>query len=277
MRFVRFAVLVFSATAAFAAPVFAAGVNVAPTRVVLDARARTSSLTLFNADPSAEVTYRIELIDQFMGADGAVRPLAEGAAVPAGWRSARAFLQISPSQVRLGPGRSQTIRIAARPPEGLEPAEYRAHLSISALPPITAPVSPTSSRQLSVSVQSIFAVSVPVIVRLGATPSAPVLEGGVLQDKGAGGGPAFVFDLKRTGASSVFGDVVVSYAPPDGRAEDIGAITRIAAYPEVRVRQVAVPVRAPRGGFQSGGRNLARMYADRSDPKPLAEPAYTAP
>jgi hypothetical protein len=128
-----------------------------------------------------------------------------------------------------------------------------------------------------VSVQSIFAVSVPVIVRLGSTPSTPVLEGGALQAKGAGGGPAFVFDLKRTGTSSVFGDVVVAYTPPGGQTEEIGAITRVAAYPEVATRKVSAPVRLPRGGFQSGGRIVARMYADRNEAAPLADLTYVAP
>ena len=51
----------------------------------------------------------------------------------------------APRRVTLAPHEPQSIRIAARPPQGLPDGEYRVHLLFRAIPPAT-PVVPASAR-----------------------------------------------------------------------------------------------------------------------------------
>lgn len=242
----------------------AAAVNIAPTRAVLDARSASAAFTLFNDDPVEAVTYRISLVDRVMTEDGSVRELAEGAPMPAGLKSAMPYLRISPAQVRLGPKQSQVIRVAFRPPADLARGEYRAHLMVVALPKPPQVGGEAPQTGLSINLLSAYAATVPVIVRVGGASAAPSLDGLRFVPGAGARGPALSFDLARHGDASVAGDIVVYYqAPGGGKPVEVGQIRKIATYTEIPSRRVLIALKKPPGGdFTSGGRFVARMYAD---------------
>lgn len=257
----------------------AGGVNIAPTRAVLAERQQAAAFTIYNDDPMQTVTYRVALSDRVMAPDGSVRPLAEGETPPPGWRSARPYLRFSPAQVALAPGASQTIRVAWRPPADISPGEYRTHLTVSALPPPSPAADDGAGRGVTVRLNAVQAVAVPVIVRVGAVAATATLDHARFTPASAGRAPSLTLELTRHGDASVSGDIAVVYTPPGGgRPEMVGQIRKVATYTELSARPVTIAVEPPREGFAPGGRLVARLYADIDQRgAPLAEAETPTP
>lgn len=115
-----------------AGPVAAQGVVVAPHAVYMDHRTRSGSITLYNPNTEpAEVT-----ISSFFGypvtdSVGAFM-LAQPDSVDAGMPAATAWIDAFPKRVTIPPLQRQTIRLLARPPQGLADGEYWSRIMISA-------------------------------------------------------------------------------------------------------------------------------------------------
>ena len=110
----------------------AQGVIVAPHAVYMDARTRSASVTLYNPGTEpAEVTissfYGYPVTDslgQFM--------LAQPDSVLPSMPSAASWIEAFPRRMTIPPLQRQTIRLLARPPQGLADGEYWSRLIISA-------------------------------------------------------------------------------------------------------------------------------------------------
>src|SRR5687767_3563561 len=110
------AAIVAGAAIAFAAPV-EAGVGdllVAPTRIVLDGRA--GSEIILNNIGEEPATYRISVEFRRMLPDGRLEDVKEPNATD---KVAQDMIMYNPRRVTLAPNQPQSIRIAARAPEGL--------------------------------------------------------------------------------------------------------------------------------------------------------------
>ena len=110
----------------------AQGVIVAPHAVYLDHRTRSASITLYNpgSDP-AEVT-----ISSFFG-----YPVTDSVghfmlqtpdSVDGSMPSATAWIEAFPRRMTIPPLQRQTVRLLARPPQGLADGEYWSRVMISA-------------------------------------------------------------------------------------------------------------------------------------------------
>ena len=167
--------LVSIATAVLFAPaaVEAQTLSFRPQRIVIDGRTSTASLTLSNGGKS-EASYRIELVDVIYNADGSV---TQSQTTPAGHPSAKNLIRFSPSQVRLGPGQQQAVRILVRPPEGLAAGEYRVHAVLHQLPDVSnVKVSAAPKGQVTGVLGIEQAVAIPVIVRRGQTSATGTIS-----------------------------------------------------------------------------------------------------
>lgn len=222
---------------AAAAPVQAAGdLLVAPTRVVLDGSRGTE--VVLNNIGSEPATYRISLEIKRMTALGGLDEIAEADA-NAAEKAALEMISFSPRRVTLPPNQPQVIRVGVRVPEGTAPGEYRAHMLFRAVPDAAAPADPAkpASSGVSIALTPIYGITIPVIVRVGDLGAeASIGEARVVDTVD---GPAFAFDLARTGNRSVYGDVEVTRP---GVAEPLLLARGIAVYPEVGQRQVQLRV-----------------------------------
>ncbi len=239
LRFFKgFGLLSAAVFATAAVPAQAAGdLLVAPTRVVLDgSRGTEVVLNNIGAEPA---TYRISLEIKRMTSAGGLDEIAEENASPAE-KAALDMIAFSPRRVTLPPNQPQVIRVGVRIPEGTAPGEYRAHMLFRAVPD-AAPAVPGAAKSgtggVSIALTPIYGITIPVIVRVGDL-GADATIGAAWVDATADG-PAFNFDLARTGNRSVYGDIEVTRP---GLAEPLLVARGIAVYPEVGTRQVSLRV-----------------------------------
>ena len=239
LRFLKaFGLLSAAALGAAASPALASGdLLVAPTRIILDG-SRGTEVVLSNIG-SAPATYRISLEIKRMTAAGGLDEIAEENATPAE-RAALDMIVFSPRRVTLPPNQPQVVRVGVRVPEGLPPGEYRAHMLFRAVPDVVPAVGAEAKPEgagVSIALTPIYGITIPVIVRVGDLGAEAVI-GDAWVSEGADG-PAFNFDLSRTGSRSVYGDIEVTRP---GVAEPLLVARGIAVYPEVGARKVSLRV-----------------------------------
>ena len=227
-----------AALGAAAAPAHAAGdLLVAPTRVILDGSRGTE--VVLNNIGSEPATYRISLEIKRMTAVGGLDEIAEENITPAE-RAALDMIVFSPRRVTLPPNQPQVVRVGVRVPEGTPAGEYRAHMLFRAVPDAVATnaaEAKPASTGVSIALTPIYGITIPVIVRVGDL-GAEAAIGDAWVSEGAEG-PAFNFDLSRTGGRSVYGDIEVTRP---GVAEPLLVARGIAVYPEVAARTVTLRV-----------------------------------
>jgi hypothetical protein len=207
---------------------------VAPTRIVLDGR-RGTEIVLNNVGDEP-ATYRISVEFRRMTPDGQLVDVTEPTAED---KAAADMIVYAPRRVTLAPHEPQSIRIAARPPQGLADGEYRVHLLFRAIPPATPVASPAGEQPKGLHLQliPIYGVTIPVIVRLGNLQVTAGISNVELEKKD--GKPAIGLDLARNGTRSTFGEVRVL---KQGVKEPIAIQKAVAVYTELNSRHVAIPV-----------------------------------
>lgn len=235
-----------------------------PTRIVLEKNQRAQQLEVIN-NSNEPATYTIALVNRRMGVNG---EFADAESPAAGEQFADAMLRYSPRRVTLAPGDSQVVRIMVRKPTGLAAGEYRSHLLFVKLPD---PVGRNSietpdeaARGIAVTLTALVGVSIPVIVREGAT-SVSVSLANLAVTASAAGHLVLSMDLQRSGNQSAYGDLVVSFAPAGrGAAQEIGRAGGLAVYTPNALRQVRLPLTLPAGLRLANGA-LRVSYQERPE------------
>lgn len=226
-----------AAIAASAAAPANAGVGdllVAPTRIILDGR-RGTEIVLNNVGDEP-ATYRISVEFRRMTPDGNLVDVTDPTPQE---KAAADMIVYAPRRVTLAPHEPQSIRIAARPPQGLPDGEYRVHLLFRAVPAPT-PVAPTDGapvKGLHLQLIPIYGVTIPVIVRLGNLQATAGISNVELEKKD--GKEEIGLDLNRSGGRSTFGEVLVL---KPGVKDPIAIQKAVAVYTELGKRHVTIPV-----------------------------------
>jgi P pilus assembly chaperone PapD len=254
-----------AATLTVSAPA-AAGVGdllVAPTRIVLDG-GRGTEIVLNNIG-DAPATYRVSVEFRRMTVDGNLEDVASPTPQD---EQAADMIVYAPRRVTLAPHEPQSIRIAARPPQGLPDGEYRVHLLFRAIPdpkPVTASAD-QDAKGLSLQLTPIYGVTIPVIVRLGNLQVKAGISNVQLDKKD--GKPVIDLDLTRSGSRSTFGEVVVL---KPGVKDPIAVQKGVAVYTELGTRHVTVPVDASYAGAIAGPVTVQYIENYRDGNETIAE------
>jgi P pilus assembly chaperone PapD len=218
---------------------------VAPTRIVLDGR-KGAEVVLNNIGEEPAV-YRVSVEFRRMEKDGSLDDVTEPTAAD---KVAEDMIVYAPRRVTLAPHEPQSIRINARPPQGLPDGEYRVHLLFRAIPP----ANPVAKQQgdadkgLRFQLTPVYGVTIPVIVRLGNLQATAGIAN-VERSTGKDGKPVVSVDLSRSGTRSTFGEVRVLKA---GFKEPVALQKAIAVYTEINSRHVDVPLNPDFKGDLSG-------------------------
>jgi P pilus assembly chaperone PapD len=237
--FKKFVPAALAATLACAAATPAsAGVGdllVAPTRIVLNGQKSTE--IILNNIGEEPATYRVSVEFRRMTPDGNLVDVTDPTPQE---KQAEDMIVYAPRRVTLAPHDPQSIRIAARPPQGLPDGEYRVHLLFRAIPPST-PVdqnaAAASAKGLQLQLIPVYGVTIPVIVRLGNLEATAGISN--VEVEKTGGKPAIGLDLSRSGSRSTFGEVLVL---KPGVKDPIAMLKSVAVYTELGRRHVTVPV-----------------------------------
>lgn len=234
-------------------------ITVTPTRIVLEGRQRSGTITLANTG-AKKATYRISVVNMRMTENGGFQEIQEGKALP-GENFAEGLFRYAPRQVTLEPGQAQTIRIATRKPAGLLPGEYRSHLLIRAIPDSSAgqSIERKPGDGIEVSLAVIAGVALPVIVRHGEVSAETSLSDFTYNPApaaGSDGNASLAFRINRSGNASVYGDLAATYfAPQSDEGLLIGEINQLAVYIPNTHRLVKMLLVQPEGiTLESGGR-----------------------
>ncbi|MEO8634407.1 MAG: hypothetical protein ABI587_03920 [Gemmatimonadales bacterium] len=152
--------------AGFARAVAAQGVIVAPHAIFLDHRTRSASITLYNpgADP-VEVsisTFFAYPVTDSVGHFMLFTPDSIGSATP----SATDWIEAFPRRMTIAPLQRQTIRLLARPPQGLVDGEYWSRIMITAQGGAL-PVSGADSSDIEIGLSLEVRTIIPLIYRKG--------------------------------------------------------------------------------------------------------------
>ena len=206
---------------------------VAPTRLVLDGR--KGAEIILNNIGEEPATYRLSVEFRRMTPDGGLVDVATPSAED---ETARDMIVYAPRRITLAPRQPQSIRIAARPPQGLPDGEYRVHLLFRAIPPATPAASAEAApKGIRFALIPVYGVTIPVIVRLGNLEAKAGIANVRLDTRD--GKKVVALDLSRSGARSTFGEVRVL---KPGVKNPIALQKAVAVYKEVDSRSVAVPV-----------------------------------
>jgi hypothetical protein len=217
---------------------------VAPTRLVLDGR-KGAEIVLNNVGDEP-ATYRISVEFRRMTPEGNLVEVTDPTPQE---KAAADMIVYAPRRVTLAPHEPQSIRIAARPPQGLPDGEYRVHMLFRAVPAATPVAAPTGDQVKGLHLQliPIYGVTIPVIVRLGSLQVTAGISNVELEKKD--GKPEIGLDLTRNGSRSTFGEVLVLKA---GVKDPIAIQKAVAVYTDVGTRRVTIPVDENYKGAISG-------------------------
>lgn len=233
-----------------------------PVRVVFERNQRAAQLDLIN-NGSETTTYRISLANRRMSETGefsnADTPLP-------GEQFVGDMLRYSPRQVVLEPGAAQTVRLLLRKPAGLAPGEYRSHLVFERLPDVSAPKprAKAPDNGVRIELKALIGVSIPVIVRHGATAASVALSNLELQKPTPGQPAVLSFAIQRSGTRSVYGDIIVGFTPDGGREYEVGGAKGVAVYTPNPLRRVRLALTPPPGSALARG-TLRVAYRQRPE------------
>jgi fimbrial chaperone protein len=212
-----------------------ANLMISPTRVVFEDRERNQVVNIINNSDQTK-TYRIEIVNNIQTPDGSYKK-AENLAETVLSHSADRMIRFSPKQVTLQAGQSQQVKLTLNKPENLQTGEYRTHLSFVELP--SAERLEQQKNQASFKLFMLVGFSIPIQVRHNNLTVTSRIENIRIQPTDIEQTPwAIVFDITRTGNSSAFGRIVLSWRPNNNSAyQQIREINNIAVYRELDKRE----------------------------------------
>lgn len=234
---------------------------------------RSAEIALINGGRERSA-YRISFVTMGMDTDGR---LFEKTRAP-GELTAEDLIRYSPRQVVLEPGTTQTVRIQVRMREGLPPGEYLSHMMFRAVPmPEQAQANPDpGDKSLSVSLKAVYGISIPIIIRHGATQVDVRIAGLELAPPSHKDSPPAVrFRLDRSGNKSAFGHIEATWTPRGGLPKVVGMVKGVAIYANLGHRDLALELDGLPAGMPGPGR-LKISYLDAGG-KVMAEAGLELP
>ncbi len=262
MKFSRSFLALVAGSLFLAAPA-TAGVGdllVAPTRLVLNG-SRGAEIVLSNIGDDV-ATYRVSLELRRMKEDGT---LEEVPVASEREKVAQDMILYAPRRVTIAPNQPQTIRIAARAPQGLADGEYRVHILFRAIPK-PRPVQPKSEvKGIGFELIPVYGVTIPIVVRLGNLQAKVGIANVNLtkvEDR-----PAVALDLIRSGDRSIYGDVRVTRP---GIKDPIAIQRGVAVYTEVGQRRIVIPLDPAMVGPAAGPVTVEFLETSENGPVSMA-------
>lgn len=197
-----------------------------PKRIVFDGPERSQEVNLVNTG-SDSATYAISFIQYKMKEDGSFEQITEP---EESQKFADEFLRYYPRRVSLAPNEAQTLKLQITRSGNLQNGEYRSHLYFRAVEKQTAlgsEQSTDSDENISINIKTVFGISIPVIIRKGASTTEIELNNVSLDLSNK---PTLSISINRKGNMSVYGNIFVNYISENVAPITIGSVKGIAVY-----------------------------------------------
>jgi hypothetical protein len=199
-----------------------------PGRAVFEGSKKTIELTLANTGTDT-ARYNISMVQFRMKEDGSFEEITQP---DPGQIFSDQYLRFFPRNVTLAPKEGQVVKIQLIKTSQLAPGEYRSHMYFRAVPvqkPLGEKEIPLDSSAISVRLVPIFGITIPVIIRVGAS-TAKVNFSDLSFEMADDTIPRLKLTFNRTGNMSVYGDLSVSYISLLGKITQVGVVRGIAVY-----------------------------------------------
>lgn len=240
---------------------------ITPRRIVFEGKTKLQELNLANTGKDT-ARYLISMLEIRMKPDGGFDMIT----LPdSGQNFASSFVRFFPRTVVLPPLEAQVIKIQVTRQSQLQPGEYRSHIYLRAVPnekPLgdttTAPIDSTG---ISVKINTVFGISIPVIIRVGESTSAVDISNTafrIADDKT----PVMNMVFHRTGNMSVYGTVRIDFVTPLGKSIKVAEIKGVAVYTPTASRSISIALNNNLGiDYRTG--KLHVVYKTEADLKSL--------
>lgn len=206
-----------------------ADLMISPTRVVLGDRNRSAKVTLINSSNLSR-SYRIEWTQKVALPNGSYRELTENEKQQ--YSGLERIVRISPKQVTIPAGQSQSIKLLLRKKGKLSEGEYRSHLKFVALPVQKAPA---AQGQMSLNINLLLSYSIPVMYRNGTVSVQPAIQNVSITTKKETGQTFVKVRLAHKDKYSATGRLVAYWTPKNGARRKVGLLNGFNFYPETPV------------------------------------------
>jgi hypothetical protein len=239
---------------------------ITPRRVVFEGSKRSMDLNLANTGKDT-ATYAISLVQIRMLEDGGFETITEP---DPDQRFADRFIRFFPRSVTLGPNEAQTVKIQVLRANELENGEYRSHFYFRSIPnvkPLGEKETPKDSTTISVMLTPIFGITIPAIIRVGASTTRVAITDFTFE-MANDTLPRVKLLFTRSGNMSAFGDLTVDHISPQGKITRVGIANGVAVYtPNSKRRFQFDLIKTPGVDFRTG--TLRVIYSAPSDVQPV--------
>jgi fimbrial chaperone protein len=218
-----------------------ADLAITPWRVVFQTRDRSASVQLLNLTDHTN-TYRMGWMIMKATAEGKYEMVMKVDNKDP--HSVANMVFFSPRQVTIEPHGQQVIRLSLRRPADLPPGEYRAHMTMTRLTKQETPQQDSNAKGIELALNVNLGFSIPIIVRQGEDRDLKIsLSNPELKIQGKQ--TVLKLDINRdAGKFSSYGTIHIFWQMPKGKEQEVGTLTNIALYPELKTRHIAVPLTA---------------------------------
>jgi hypothetical protein len=210
-----------------------ADLQVFPTRLTIDSRARTGVFNLRHLG-NKTTRYRISPVFYKMGDDGALQKVEKPTLAD---NYAGDMVIFSPRMIALEPGKEQVVRIQVRRPVDLQEGEYRMHLQFETFDDVDAQEVGSGSdpeKGVNMALKAHRAIAVPILVQQGQVNAALEMKNPVVNANNQ-----LTMTLEKTGNRSAYGDLTVEYKA-DNEWQPLSELRGVAVYTDKR--SVSIPL-----------------------------------
>lgn len=214
------------------------GLLLTPTRVIFEGKTRSTVVKMVNPNDEP-YTYEIKIVSTRMNEYG---NLAEVESPTEKEIHSQKMIRFSPRRATIAPKGWQTVRIMVRKPKDLAPGEYRSQLKVS---PILTRKFPGETEEepvgVSVSIDLVYAVSIPIIVRHGGPSDVDLV---IKLPQVITKNERYYLEtlIERYGSYSSFFDVTAYLVSSSTSRKKISENRGVAVYTEKTTRYVHLPL-----------------------------------
>lgn len=206
-----------------------------PKRLVFEGAQRSQTINLANSGKDT-VRYFVSVVQVRMKKDGSFETISTP---DSGQHFADKYFRFFPRNVVLAPNEAQSVKIQLVNTGDLATGEYRSHIYFRSEPdkkPLGEDRYEKDAKSISVNLVAVFGISIPVIIRVGASTMGVSLSDPALEWR-KDSVPALQVSFNRTGNMSAYGDISVDYVSLQGKIKRIGIAKGLAVYTPNLVRR----------------------------------------